>query len=225
MPITPSWLKVEHSSFENQRTAFTAALITCTVSTRVSTLLRNSAHKTIIESTILSKHPDIVHQVTALMQHGYDEASCATELHKRCDLELVRHPVLAQTDTQSTSDALKFALAQWTAYDWHLILRDERRTYISKNLRYTRVRAIERCHRLTQLRSTRAYDEHSTSVQHTLQLPALSTGNVHYDAIVQRLQQHTLSEVLATAQYSVVGLVSLRAHLLFTTCCSHVHRQ
>jgi hypothetical protein len=28
MPITPSWLKVEHSSFEKQRTAFTAALIT-----------------------------------------------------------------------------------------------------------------------------------------------------------------------------------------------------
>jgi hypothetical protein len=44
-------------------------------------------------------------------------------------------------------------------------------------------------HRLMQLRSTRACNEQSTSVQHTLQLPALSTGNVHYDVIAQ--VQHT----------------------------------
>jgi hypothetical protein len=56
----------------------------------------------------------------------------------------VRHPVLAQIDTQSISDALKFALAQWSVYDWHLILRNERTTWIGENLRYTRVKAIER---------------------------------------------------------------------------------
>jgi hypothetical protein len=36
-----------------------------------------------------------------------------------------------------------------------------------------------------QLRSTRTYAEHSTSVHHTLQLPALSTGNVGWDIFVQ----------------------------------------
>jgi hypothetical protein len=59
--------------------------------------------------------------------------------------QLVRNPVLAKTDTQSTDDALKFALARWTAFDWHLIWINTRKTWISENLRYTRVRAIEKC--------------------------------------------------------------------------------
>jgi hypothetical protein len=58
--------------------------------------------------------------------------------------QLVRHPVLARTEPQGASDALKFALAQWTVLDWHLIWPYERRTWIGENLRYTRVRAIER---------------------------------------------------------------------------------
>eukprot|EP00953_Heterococcus_sp_UTEX-ZZ885_P004977 3162-Heterococcus_DN1.PRE.2 len=55
--------------------------------TLANLLEADSAHKTIIKNSILSKHPDIVHQIAAVMQHGYDEASCATELHKRDDLE------------------------------------------------------------------------------------------------------------------------------------------
>jgi hypothetical protein len=50
--------------------------------------MADSAQKTIVEKFILSKHPDIVNQIAALMQHGYDEASCVTELHKRADLEV-----------------------------------------------------------------------------------------------------------------------------------------